>query len=485
MVTIIYRYQWILLAIFTYYLIMSVLTPLIHDDLQWGSAYGIQMLKEGFRSLNGRYLGNTLEIVAVRFPFFRYVSYSLCAVGVIALIFQFTTDMKRQQCDRSFSYLLIFLFMLLIPTTIYSQIYGWFAGFYNYVPATLCGLYLLRCYLKLLEGWSLDSWERRGALFVGLIGQWFMENMTIFNVVIVTLFIVGIWFKYKAISIDTIVLFFTTIIGATVMFLNPNYMEILAGHSNYQKISDSQHGMLSKVLGTLFSKFPDYIIFQPIVILTIIAVLLALFVRHRVVSRFQQWYYMIGLMSAPVYTLFIRIPFDFQGKQADTGVALMNVIVGGLFFISVSITILKVLPPGRMKRYCIVLLWTIPVMVTPLLIVQPMGPRNFYAVYIIYVIITMGLLSKVNIRPYRFVLILTTMMATSFIIIFSIISIAQYQRIQSLETAIQHNPSLTSYIVERLPFESYMQHSSPYDEKKKEIFKTYWGVPKKVKLHFE
>lgn len=269
------------------------------------------------------------------------------------------------------------------------------------------------------------------------------------------------------------------------MFLNPNYMEILAGHSNYQKISDAQHGMLSKVLGTLLSKFPDYIIFQPIVILTIIAVLLALFVRHRVVSRFQQWYYMIGLMSAPVYTLFIRIPFDFQGKQADTAVALMNLIVGGLFFISVSITILKVLPPGRMKRYCIVLLWTIPVMVAPLLIVQPMGPRNFYAVYIIYVIITMGLLSKVNIRPYRFVLILTTMMATSFIIIFSIISIAQYQRIQSLETAIQHNPSLTSYTVERLPFESYMQHSSPYDEKKTEIFKTYWGVPKKVKLHFE
>lgn len=485
MVTIIYRYQWILLVIFTYYLIMSVLTPLIHDDLQWGSAYGIQMLKEGFQSLNGRYLGNTLEIVAVRFPFFRYVSYSLCALGVIALIFQFTTDMKCQQCDRSFSYLLIFLFMLLIPTTIYSQIYGWFAGFYNYVPATLCALYLLRCYLKLLEGWSLDSWERRGALFVALIGQWFMENMTIFNVVIVTLFIVGIWFKYKAISIDTIVLFFTAIIGATVMFLNPNYMEILAGHSNYQKISDSQHGMLSKVLGTLFSKFPDYIIFQPIVILTIIAVLLALFVRHRVVSRFQQCYYMIGLMSAPVYTLFIRIPFDFQDKQADTGVALMNVIVGGLFFISVSMTILKVLPSGRMKRYCIALLWAIPVMVAPLLIVQPMGPRNFYAVYIIYVIITMGLLSKVNIRPYRFVLILTTMMATSFIIIFSIISIAQYQRIQSLETAIQHNPSLTSYTVERLPFESYMQHSSPYDEKKTEIFKTYWGVPEKVKLHFE
>lgn len=485
MMTTIFRYQWLLLIIFTFYLIMSILTPLIHDDLQWGSAYGIDMLKEGFQSLNGRYLGNTFEIIAVRIPILRFISYSVCALSVIALIFQFQTDMKSQCSERNFSYLVIFMFMLLIPTTMYSQIYGWFAGFYNYVPATLCALFLLRCYLKLYEGWSLTRIERNVALLLALIGQWFMENMTIFNVVIIALLIVMLWFKYKMISLTTIALFFMSLCGAIIMFLNPNYMNILAGHSHYQKVSDDQHGIIAKVIGTLFTQFPEHLIYEPILILTVIATLLMLFIRHSTCTPLQQWGYTVGLMSAPLYTLLVRIPFNFHDKQTDVSVALMNGVVGMIFLISLFVTMKKVLPPGRMKRYNLVLIGVIPIMVAPLLVVQPMGPRNFYAIYVIYVIITMGLLTKVNLKPRRLVLCVTTVMATSFIVIFSVISIAQYQRIQSLEAAIKENPSLTSYTVARLPFESYMQHSSPYDTKKTEIFKTYWNVPKKVKLHFE
>ncbi len=45
---------------------MAMLTPLTHDDWDWYSNYGIQMLQERFANLNGRYLGNMLEIIAVR-----------------------------------------------------------------------------------------------------------------------------------------------------------------------------------------------------------------------------------------------------------------------------------------------------------------------------------------------------------------------------------------------------------------------------------
>lgn len=124
-------------------------------------------------------------------------------------------------------------------------------------------------------------------------------------------------------------------------------------------------------------------------------------------------------------------------------------------------------------------------MTAPLLIVQPIGPRNFYSIYMIYVIITMALISQMNLRPYKIVLAITAVMALSLIIIFSTISIAQFKRINALENAIKQNPHLTEYTVSRLPFESYMQHSSPYDEKKTTIFKTYWGVPEHVKLDFK
>lgn len=79
------RYQWVLIGIFVFYLIMSMLTPLIHDDLQWANPYGIKMLNEGFQSLNGRYLGNLLEIIAVRLPLFRYITYSVFALLIIRI----------------------------------------------------------------------------------------------------------------------------------------------------------------------------------------------------------------------------------------------------------------------------------------------------------------------------------------------------------------------------------------------------------------
>lgn len=189
------RYQWVLIGIFVFYLIMSMLTPLIHDDLQWANPYGIEMLNEGFQSLNGRYLGNLLEIIAVRLPLFRYITYSVFALLIIRIIFQYIVDMKRQECERSFTYLTIFMFILMIPTTIYSQIYGWFAGFYNYVPATLCSLYILRCSLKLFEGWHLTRTETFAWVTVALLGQWFMENMTLFNVAIVSLLLIGLFYK--------------------------------------------------------------------------------------------------------------------------------------------------------------------------------------------------------------------------------------------------------------------------------------------------
>lgn len=479
------RHQYILLAIFIFYLIMSILTPLIHDDLQWGSAYGIEMLKEGFQSLNGRYLGNTLEIIAVRIPLFRYLTYSICAVLMILMIFQYITDMKHRQSERSFMYITIFMFVLFIPTAIYSQTYGWFAGFYNYVPATLCSFFILRCSLKIFEGWHLKPSESIALIIVSLIGQWFMENMTLFNVMISFLLVVGVIYKYKRLPSIVLAMSFSTVIGALIMFMSPNYLNIIAGKSNYQKVSDEQHGIITKVIGTLFSQFPDKIIFQSIVILTVMALLMIMLIKRSHLTQLNKSILIIGLLSAPLYTVLIRIPFHFEQSNEAWSVAVTNMIVAVIFFLSLNFAIIKGLPSGRVKRYCIILLWMIPLMTAPLLIVQPIGPRNFYSIYMIYVIITMALISQMNLRPYKIVLAITAVMALSLIIIFSTISIAQFKRINALETAIQQNPQLTEYTVSRLPFESYMQHSSPYDEKKTTIFKTYWGVPEHVKLDFK
>ena len=50
------RYR-ILIPIIIFYFVMSVLTPLTHDDLEWGTSYGTHMFQTFYETLNGRYLG--------------------------------------------------------------------------------------------------------------------------------------------------------------------------------------------------------------------------------------------------------------------------------------------------------------------------------------------------------------------------------------------------------------------------------------------
>ena len=52
----------ILIAILLFYTFMGILLPLMHDDLQWFSNYNTDILKVGFASLNGRYIGNILKL---------------------------------------------------------------------------------------------------------------------------------------------------------------------------------------------------------------------------------------------------------------------------------------------------------------------------------------------------------------------------------------------------------------------------------------
>ncbi|EGQ1429265.1 TPA: hypothetical protein ACYSS5_002644, partial [Staphylococcus aureus] len=128
----------ILIAILLFYTFMGILLPLMHDDLQWFSNYNTDILKVGFASLNGRYIGNIFEIIAVHVSWLRWLSYGLISMGIIWMIMHIT----RCKAWTSY-YLLAFSLMLILPSAIYADTYGWFAGFYNYATSTLISLFII------------------------------------------------------------------------------------------------------------------------------------------------------------------------------------------------------------------------------------------------------------------------------------------------------------------------------------------------------
>ena len=480
------RYR-ILFPIMIFYFVMSVLTPLTHDDLEWGTSYGTQMFQTFYETLNGRYLGNTFEVIATRVALFRYLIYVVFAVGIMIVIQKSIDDILGKDRHPNFHVLLLFVLILLIPPTIYSQIYGWFAGFFNYVPAMFASLVILRYCIKLVQHGKVLWWEMLIMMITALLGQWFMESMTLFNTAMIVISTIVYYVKYRKHLKQLFIALGSALIGAFVMFTNPQYAKIFGGQSDYQKVSSEDQGLISRMFHTLMTQFPEHIIYQSILILIVIAILLGYQVYRSAVPLYVKSILYIGLASAPLYMLLIRLPFDFKLRLHEAPIALTDFIIAIIFYITLLLSAYYGALPMRIKTYVMVLLLTIPIMVAPLLIVQPIGPRNFYAVFIIYVMVAFVLFRYLMLNGPSWqwlVRMFAVTFAAAYVMMFLIIAIADHMRIAGVHRAASENPNLTTYHMYRLPFEEYMQRSSPETERRKAIFKDYYEIPQHIKITF-
>lgn len=55
--------------------------------------------------------------------------------------------------NRKLLFIIItFTLSIIIPSSIYSETYGWFAGFYNYIPSSIVSLFILYSIIYILYG---------------------------------------------------------------------------------------------------------------------------------------------------------------------------------------------------------------------------------------------------------------------------------------------------------------------------------------------
>ncbi|PTH59410.1 DUF6056 family protein [Staphylococcus agnetis] len=480
------RYR-ILVPIILFYFVMSVLTPLTHDDLEWATSYGTEMFHTFYETLNGRYLGNTFEVIATRIPFFRYVIYVLFSIGILLIIQKSVDDILGKDRHPNYHLLVLFTLILCIPATIYSQIYGWFAGFYNYVPATFASLVILRYCIKLMYYKKLLWWEMVILMITALMGQWFMESMTLFNVAIIMIAAVIYYVKYRKHLKQLLIALSSAVIGAIIMFINPQYVKIFSGQSDYQKVGNKEEGLFHRILKTFLTQFPEHIIYQSILILLIISVLLGILLYHSDVALAIKGSLFVGLASAPIYTFFIRMPLNLDTKLNEIPTALLDFTVAFLYYSVLIVTMCYISLPIRIKTYLVLLIITIPIMVAPLLIVQPIGPRNFYSVFIIFVMVAFLLFRYIAFQGSQWqwlIKIFAVTFASAYVIMFLIIAISDHTRIAKIHHAATENPKVKTYYMKRLPFEDYMQRSSPETERRKRIFKDYYEIPQHIKIIF-
>ncbi|MGO1388272.1 MAG: hypothetical protein ACTHVV_11715, partial [Staphylococcus equorum] len=139
-------------------------------------------------------------------------------------------------------------------------------------------------------------------------------------------------------------------------------------------------------------------------------------------------------------------------------------------------------------RYTLYLLLASTLLVcAPLVIVSPLGPRNFYTVYVIYSIILLILLVQLNVMHalWRNMIVgIAIMFGVVYLSGFYYIHYQNETRIANLKQEVKEHPDKDFYTMEKLPFEHYLHHATPTSEKYQTLFNKYEGLPADTKVKY-
>ena len=245
--------------IFVIFGLLGYWNPLVGDDLNWWSSWGTNYFFSGtFLTYDGRYLGDLLVILMTHFKIISFLIYGMSAVVISYLIMKIAQSLFNNY-HPILTLLLTAIILLSPPKDIYRQIWGWHAGFANYVPSVIFPLFFIYIISKYYNNFAatinISKFSKSLLLITAILSQFLAEHITLLNCcndLIILLFL------RRHFSSDFFHKYFRWqglghLVGAILMFINGAYLKILwQGHDSYRSL-DSHQAMLLPYLKTFFS----------------------------------------------------------------------------------------------------------------------------------------------------------------------------------------------------------------------------------------
>lgn len=245
--------------IFVIFGLLGYWNPLVGDDLNWWSSWGTNYFFSGtFLTYDGRYLGDLLVILMTHFKIISFLIYGMSAVVISYLIMKIAQSLFNNY-HPILTLLLTAIILLSPPKDIYRQIWGWHAGFANYVPSVIFPLFFIYIISKYYNNFAatinISKFSKSLLLITAILSQFLAEHITLLNCcndLIISLFL------RRHFSSDFFHKYFRWqglghLVGAILMFINGAYLKILwQGHDSYRSL-DSHQAMLLPYLKTFFS----------------------------------------------------------------------------------------------------------------------------------------------------------------------------------------------------------------------------------------
>lgn len=373
-------------ALFVAFAILAYLFPYSGDDWAWGSEIGLERLESGFDNYNGRYLGNLLVLALTRSKLLQTftVAASMLCLCVMPAVYCSSSRFSL----LAFSTFLVFL----IPKQTFVQSVVWTAGFSNYIPPIL----LVFAYFLIVKNIFEEEPVYKKYIPVvtfalGFACTLFMENVTLYAVAVSFLIAAYARIKHKKFFLSHIANFIGCAAGAVVMFSNSAYTSILGEEDSYRStaMSEGITETVQKHIETICNQFFYNNIPMFVVVSVLCVVLTAAFLKKSK-SRILNF---AALASAFVNVMTFGIMYakeNFSYWQVAVGSEKSKDLTALFFFavictycLSVLASVLICVTDLNKKFSILLLLISAPILVVPLLIVNPIGPRCFMPPYFI------------------------------------------------------------------------------------------------------
>lgn len=484
------------MVLFALFALLAYQFPYSGDDWAWGSSIGTGRLENLFRGYNGRYAGNLLVLLLTRCKLLQvlFVAGSMLLLSFAAKWFTRSSGLV--------TVLFSACLLLLVPKQIFVQSLSWTSGYSNYVPPILLIIIYFLMIKNIFEDGKLIypkayPWI---SFVMGFVGALFMENLTLYSIAVSFLIIAYVRFKFRKFFAVHMAHFAGCISGAVLMFTNSAYFSIANNTDSYRSTALSK-GVLKTVAShcqVIYEQFFTNNLPMLLVISVLCSIATILYVRSsKDVRKCRISWGALAVNMVCLGILYAKQEFAYWvvavGNPHSSNLTLLvMVLVAFLYCVGVLLTVWLCVEDRKYLLKLTLLLVSVPLVIAPLLVVNPIGPRCFFPPYALLIVFCATLLqyiletSGAGVNASKGILVSSAAVGAAMFVFFMSIygTIHSYDVKREAYVQKQVEQGYEEITVCKLPYTSYVWYGDPTTEPWGERFKLFYGLEKETELTF-
>lgn len=367
--------------------------PKTGDDFGKGASW-ISIAFEGacalWKGYNGRVFGNTLVNMLNYSNLFRTLLQTIVIVGIIYFTAKITSNKK--------AILLSFVLMFSISIPMFRESISWMSGFANFgIPALMIALLIYNfknAFKNELEEYKLLNYII--AILCAIFMNLFSEHTSIFSVLIGIGFIIVSFINHKKINKIYYVYLLTSIVFCALMFASPVYwngMPRLNNADYYNSLS-----LIKKIYYNLrTTTWMNNMVFDNVILNIIISLLLLKnFKKGNKYEKIAN--VLLCFLTIIVFPLMVQTKFEILILTSKK----LKFVLVGIYFVLISGLVIMKFNLNKIIKLLSYFLGAF-VAAMPLLLAYGIGPRCFFASYVLLMFFTVELANELNVFKYKYV----------------------------------------------------------------------------------